>query len=357
MGLLDGLRMAIAPSIAARSGYLAGKEQRRQTQRKESIEDEERKQKSILEQIRAELERSNIKENEARTRWYDQRPRGASEPLVPVVTEEGDLEYARRSQAAGQKAPQPNQMTIGPGGTPVVTPRSSAPGKRPAPNPTNPQTRQPLTKQRADGMWMERQPDGSWEETGVVGAKPGTSSASSASQERLKAQAAYDRGLKDIPRPSKAPESDELIRDPKTGRGIGFKPKTETDAYKKLVKDSTEYERTTMDPLRRHLFDVTVPGVLNEPPPSDAKGAGDQGLGKSAGTPAAAPGAPAQRDLSKAPLTSAEKSPVAANMLKLAGEAYQRDLARGVSPAEALKRYTAAKQRVLAHFGASQPQQ
>jgi hypothetical protein len=243
---------------------------------------------------------------------------------------------------------QPTMNVQTPAG-PRIEKRSNAVGKPPVP-PTS-STARP-TRQRADGMWMERQPDGTWKETGVVGAKPGSGgSSSSSSQERLKAQTAYDRGLKNIPRPSTAPESDEIVRDPKTGRGVGFKPKTETAAYKKLVKDSTDYERNVMDPLRRHLFDVTVPGVLNEPPPADTKGTGDQGLGKSA-----KPAAPAQRDLSKAPLSGFEKSPVAANMLRLAGEAYQRDLSRGVAPAEALKRYTAAKQRVLTHFGASQPQ-
>lgn len=71
MGILDYLRAAIEPAAAARVGYNQGQEREQDKRRQTAIQDQALNRQSLLDQITAELHKSQIDENAARARNYD----------------------------------------------------------------------------------------------------------------------------------------------------------------------------------------------------------------------------------------------------------------------------------------------
>jgi hypothetical protein len=340
------------PAAAARTGYLEGKEQKRQRQRTERMQDEqltyERGRQSLLDQIKAEIDRSSIERNRAMTDWYDERSRGdtATDPVVPVVDEDGTVRYVPRGDASGKRVPEPVVATEDEEGNQRYTRRSQAPGQRRPPTSSRSSTdvgNAPKTRVREDGMVMQWDPENEkWFETGFK-SRQATGSSGSTSQSRLNAQAALNAALKGVPRPSKTPQPSAVtLQRTEKGKIVpqpnpdALKPREQQPAYQTAVRDSMDYEKNVLEPLRKNLFDATVPGVFDKP--DDAN---DEGLGKSASA--------SSSDGGRAP--NKELQTEAAAMYREAAEAYQEALAKGADPRAARTAYDRAVKLITQKYG------
>jgi hypothetical protein len=105
MGVLDFLRGAIEPTAAARAGYLQGEEVARERTRAEQMQDATLKRQGILDQMKANLDRSTIAKNNAQATKAAQ----GDQVVVPVMGEDGTTTYATRPQAVGKRAPTTNK--------------------------------------------------------------------------------------------------------------------------------------------------------------------------------------------------------------------------------------------------------
>ncbi len=223
MGIFDLVRAAVQPAAVARAGYLQGQTAQIDKNRKQEIENAAIKRQGLLDQIKATLDASMIKRNNA-TADRAERPVAPTRPAT-INTDQGIMQWDPATgtyKPTGFKAP----------------PKSSGVSET------------PHTIRTSKGIMMWDKDSRSFKPTGYE--SPPTSGTSASAQERLDAKTALDEAEKLHPRPSKVP-AQTLGTDAKGRKVIVANP-----ARDRAVADSVAYEESTMKPLRQHLLDVTV---------------------------------------------------------------------------------------------------
>jgi hypothetical protein len=232
------VRAGIQPAVAARVGYLQGQDQQTDKNRQVEMQNKALERQAVLDQIKASLDASTVHRNEAYEDWLNRRISG--EPVVKVQDDDGKGQiYVPRSEASGRAVPEP--------------PQKAAPA--------------PKTMKDAQGALQYDPATGTWKRIPNVvptPTGPGSRGGSRASQNRLNAQSALDRALKQIPHPSKEPS---MIDNPAywnaaPGTNTRGVPTDIPNPKKAQVHaDSIAYERNVLEPLRKRLYDVTEPDL------------------------------------------------------------------------------------------------
>jgi hypothetical protein len=244
MGVLDFLRDAIQPAVAARSGYLAGQSAEVDKQRAQAIQDAALKRQSLLDQIKAQVDQSTIDRNDA------QATRDARAPVAPKVHYTPQKAADGTIQMINDSDPHDVQEARGEDGNPIIAAKTPE---------------APHTITTTKGI-LQYDPDtGKYVPTGFMPPPR----ASDSTQELGKAKTALDIIKDGMPRPSKVaktipPTSSELqtaLADPKNGGKDVAALKTELSkpnpAYTAAVTDSTTYDRNQYQPARQRVLDLT----------------------------------------------------------------------------------------------------
>jgi hypothetical protein len=234
MGVFDFLRAAIAPAAAARTGYVEGQELETDRKRTQAIQDAALKRQSVLDQLKASVDKSNIDRNNALADRYNRTPATQQRPST-IDTDQGIMQWDPETQsykATGFKAP---TKTTG--------------------------SDTPHTINTDQGIMQWDPITKTYKPTGFKSPpKKGTGAGSSA-QDRLDAKTALDEAEKDTPRPSKTPAeiTNPDVLNAKPGTDVKKLPiRIPNPARAKVEADSIAYDDSTLKPLRQHLIDVTV---------------------------------------------------------------------------------------------------
>src|SRR6185436_9527372 len=186
------IRGLIAPTAAARVGYLAGQENRRDKSRKEMLEDRALQRQSTLDEIRASLDASTIDRNAAQADRYRRMPAGPRDTYDRFTGEDGTVYERNRYN--------PDDIRI------AKDPETGDPI-------TGATQRQPTPHEiiDSDGYYRRWDPDkGEYVRTGIkAGSRPSAARSNSrggTSQDRLDAKTALDEATKMTPRPSTIPQ-------------------------------------------------------------------------------------------------------------------------------------------------------
>jgi hypothetical protein len=244
MGLLDFLRAAIAPTADARAGYLQGEEVKRERERQQQLAQVQLNRQSILDQIKASLDAS-------RAHYYDSRAAGQGQKPIydQTVGDDGTVYLRNRNN------PQDIQPAMV-NGRPLKA-RAPFGGSSSIPH----------TLRTKNGIYQWNADDEVWEPTGLESPTSG-GGAAAANAARANAKTALDEARRNIPStkgvPQTIPNPDIRSNDPAKRKAAIRNFSIPNPAYSARVKDSTDYMGKTINPLEKHLRDVTVPGVLKD---------------------------------------------------------------------------------------------
>ncbi len=328
-GLLGFLRAAIAPTADAVAGLDAGQQAQQDRNRAIAMQNAELQRQGTLDQLRASVDASTINRNNAQADRYDRMQTTGTPDTYDAVNNAADGTLYLRNR----RDPSDIQQAVDPStGQPIKLRQPAGPSQA------------PHTINTSKGIMQWDPQTQTYKPTGFQAPPRATRSAGAGgetpSQQRLAVKTAYDEALKELPRPSKV-QPTVLGTDPKTGR-VTMVPNPD---FAEAKTDSVNYERNTLDPLRKQLYDVTVPGVI---PDGDNTGSGARA--RRAGTASAA-ATPAKPQLSDAQRTQMQQA------YDLAAQQYKSIVDNADAPPEvkeqAQKAYNARVASIAKQYGTS----